>query len=820
MKQSLDVWKQYSKEPGFKKILKRIGYVLIGVLGIILISFIGLRVYFNMNKTKIVTEINKEINDNITGHVSIGDVGYKFLIGFPNFTVVLNKVEVKDSLFPIHKRTLLKAEEIEVRLNVLGLLKNEVNIHKIVIKDATIDLFKDKNGISNSNIFKPKPKKDKEKSTATTSIDEVALEKVNFISENQQRYKLFYFEVATLESKIKYSDTGWETDLYINTFAKSMAFNTRKGSFIKGKKLEGTLAVNFSKEQNQITVNTKGLKIGEDLFDIKAHFNLDKAKSPFDIDIKTNILWRNAYNLLTNNIASKLKKFDMPKPIKVGCVIKGNLNVQGEPEIVVIAQITENELKTPNGVITNCNFNGKFINNYKKGLGYNDANSAIVITKLTGEYKEIPINIAIATINNLKKPIASGSLKSEFDVVKMKGLVDEDFIQFNAGTAKANLKFNVDIVDLKINKPHFTGSIDIQKANLIYKPKNLTLQTDIQLDFTESALLIKNIKYQSEKNIVFVDGKIDNFLNLYYSAPEKMVAILNLKSPFFDAKKLLAALAYREKGYIKKKTASNENTNKLISVIQKCQVVFNLQMDKMVYANLQAKNAKFTLVLANGQLFVKNGWIECSGGTIAFDAKLIPQNGFYKFDSNVKITSVDIPQFLKSFKNFGIKSFSPDDIRGSLSATANVNGKITPNGDLIEDSVNGDLAYEIKNGALINFEPIIKVGKFAFPNRDVKKIMFSDLSGNLSLNGEKVNVDYFKVSSNVLNFDVMGVYSFKRGTNLGMTIPLRNPKDDATIKDKAKREELRNKGIVLHLLAVDGPDGKIKIKWGNYQKKQ
>ena len=111
--------------------------------------------YFENNKAEIVKKINTQINENIQGEAKIGDIGYKFLIGFPNFTVVLEDVELKDSLIAIHKRPVLKAREIEVRLDVLKLLKKEVDIPKIVIIDAKIDLYKDKNGISNSNIFKP-----------------------------------------------------------------------------------------------------------------------------------------------------------------------------------------------------------------------------------------------------------------------------------------------------------------------------------------------------------------------------------------------------------------------------------------------------------------------------------------------------------------------------------------------------------------------------------------------------------------------------------------------------------------------------------------
>lgn len=56
-------------------------------------------------------------------------------------------------------------------------------------------------------------------------------------------------------------------------------------------------------------------------------------------------------------------------------------------------------------------------------------------------------------------------------------------------------------------------------------------QTNILLDFTDEALFIRNIKYQRDKNILYLDEKIGNFLNLYYDDPEKMVAVLNINSP-------------------------------------------------------------------------------------------------------------------------------------------------------------------------------------------------------------------------------------------------------------------------------------------------
>lgn len=819
MKEFIEKGKDFFKGSRVRKILKRLGFFILGFLGLILIFFIGLRIYFIQNKESIMTEINQKINDNISGHASIEDVGYKFLIGFPNFTVVLNKVELQDSLYAIHKRSVLKAEEIEVRLNVFSLLHKKVDIEKVVLIDTKIDLFKDKNGISNSNIFKPKPKTNEPKSKTETEIGEVDFKNVVFISQNLQRNKLFHFEVKSLKCKINYEDDGWETDLFLDVFAKSMAFNTNKGSFIKDKRVKGKLAVHFSKTKNKIDVLTEGLGIGDDDFNIKASFGLEKEHPMMDINIKTHILWLNAAHLLDPHIFKILNHFNITKPLDAQCSIKGDMNAEGDPEIIVDAQIRDNVLVSSEGETTDCSFEGRYTNNFKNGLGYNDINSAVIVKNFTGNYEGIPITIPAAAINNLEKPVATGDLHSKFDVEKLGNVFGDDFIKFNGGTANVDLKFNVNIVDLRISKPRFTGKVNIEKANMLLRSKNITFQTNVLLDFTDQALFIRNIKYQRDKNIFFLDGKIDNFLNLYYDDPAKMVAVLNINSPFMDVKKFLSVLAYSEKKKEVKKVATKADIKKRITLVEKCQVVLNLNLDKMVYSHLTAKNAKIIIVAKNRQFFVKQGAIETCGGKITFASQLIPNSNLFDVKTNVNIATVDIPQFLTSFKNFGITSFQPQNIKGSLSARADMSVKMTQNGDLVDDSAKGNLQYDIKNGSLTDFKPIMKIGKFAFPNRDVKHIVFNDLSGQLNMSGSLVNVDYFKVSSNVLNFDVEGIYSFKKGTKLGLTIPLRNPEDDYKIKDPKEREAKRYKGIVLHLLVVDGKNGEMKIKMGSLPKK-
>ncbi|MGZ9735020.1 AsmA family protein [Flavobacterium sp. GNP002] len=813
MNQYLQRTKSYFQTINFRKIIKIIGFLLLGIVAFFVISSAVFSVYFNNNKAKIVTQINAKINKNITGTIDIGDIDYKFFKGFPNMTLALSQVELKDSLWSLHKRTLLKAEQIEVRVNVLGLLSNEINIDKIEIQQATLHLFKGNNGIVNTNIFRPKPKNKKSKSSTDSKVKEVVLDQVHFISENQMGHKLFDFNIVALRSQIDHDNENWHTNLYLKTLAKSMAFNTKRGSFIQNRMVEGVLKVDFSEPKNQISVATENFGIGEEFFDIKAHFSLDKNKSPFDIAIKTTILWRDASALLSANISTKIDQFDLKKPIDVGCTIIGDMNVTGDPEIVVTTKIKNNELKIPDGIITDCSFDASFTNHYKKGAGCNDINSTITLTDFSGKYKTIPFAIPIGIISNFEKTTAAGSFKSDFAVSQLNEIVNADLMHFSDGQAKVNLDFKFDVVHLKIQKPLFTGSVAVKNATVNYGPRNLTfVKTDIQLDFTEKALLIKKINFKDRRNMVFMEGKIDNFLTLYYENPEKMVVNWDIYAPFLDVKQFVGVFTSTGRKVPKTKNKKDDFSDELYSVIEMSQMALQVKADKMVYSKLEATNAKATILLLNNKLIVKNGWVQSVGGSIAFDGELVPDGDHFLLESNAKINRVNIGQFLSGLNNFGIQSFEPKNIEGFLTASAALKGKLLSGGELKTNSLSGAAKFKVAQGALIDFKPITNIGKFAFPFRNVNHIVFSDLSGNFKINGDLVDVNDLKVSSNVLNLDVNGVYSFNRGTNLAMTIPLRNPKKDELITDEAEKAEKRTKGIVLHLLAVD-VDGKIKIRW-------
>ncbi|MGY4384969.1 hypothetical protein ACVWYN_002005 [Pedobacter sp. UYP24] len=799
--------------PRWSKITLKIFGVLVGL---IMLIFIATAAYVNYNKEKLLLSVTAELNKNINGKLTIGSMDPTFLKGFPGVSLRLNDVILRDSLWSTHHHSLLDAKDLEVSVNTLALLTGTIEIQEVGINNAVIYLYTDSNGYSNTSIFKSKKKKTKAESKDAQSPAEIrkfSFDNVAFVLDNRKGHKLFEFVIEDLKGNIDYSGSDWKANLRLKTLVKSLAFNSKRGSFVKNKILEGPFKISYNDDKGIIEVSPNQLNIGSDPFIIGAKFDLSKENTDFSIQIRADqIMWRSASALLAPNISSKLNMFNLDKPIDATCTIAGNMGPGGDPEINVGALIKDNVLSTPGGIVKECNFKGVFTNNYEKGKGHTDQNSAVKLFGFKGSYEKIPFSIDTAAINNLDKPIATGVFKSEFDIKNLNNLLGEDLLRFTRGKAKVNLRYRANIVDFKLARPFMTGVIDIKDADVDYVPRNLKFtKTNISLNFTDNDLFIKNIRLQSGKSIVFMDGVVLNFLNLYYTAPEQILLTWTIKSPQLHLGEFIGFLGSRQSTRIAK-TKNVNFSDDLNRVFEKSQVDMHLAVDKVYYNKFLATDAQADLLLTEKGISVRNVSVKHAGGSLKLSGTVTQHGSVNRFALNSIIENVDIQHFFYAFDNFGLTSLTSKNLKGYLFAKANISGNINDKGKLVSNSLFGDLVFELKKGALLNFEPIKSVGKFAFPFRDLDNITFNNLNGKFDIRGQKITINPMEINTSVLNMDVAGIYSMTSGTNIAVDVPLRNPKKDEDLTDKEQIKERRMKGIVLHLLATDGEDGKIKIK--------
>jgi hypothetical protein len=790
-----------------------------GVLAIFLfmiVAYVSLAWYINTHKDEVLASVTEELNEGLSGSLEIGNMEPTFLQGFPRVALRLENVTLKDSLYDRHGKMLLRAGSLDVSVNALALMRGTIEIKKIAISNAAVNLFTDADGYSNASVFK-KGRKTKEGGGGGSfpELRKLDLDKVTFVIDNQKMGKLYSFSVDELDGSIDYTDVGWEAGIRLNTLANSMAFSTSKGSFVKGKRIEGKLDISFNDGTGVLRVDRNRLDIGGEEFYIGANIKTESPDADFAINIENkSILWKNAANLLSPNITVKLEMFDIKKPIAVRCDIIGGFNVHGDPLIRVNAEVNDNTLDTPGGVVENCSFFGVFTNEHVKGKGYTDANSAIKLFNFRGDYSGIPISMNKVFILDLEKPVAVGDFSSNFQMEKLKALIDDDLLKFSKGTANVKLDFRADIVDFRLSKPYVKGLVEVKDADVRYVPRKLDFKgVSVGLNFTQDDLFISRFALRTGKSVVNMEGSIKNFLNLYYTDPKKIVLTWDIYSPQLHLGEFMAFLGSRKKSAVVKKQKGNL-TEDLDLLFEKSNVDMKLRVDKLYYDRFHASDAKADVLLTDEGMVVKNAGLKHGGGSITVNGTLAQSGKANRYALDAVISNVDINKFFYAFRNFGMETLGSENLRGYISSKATISGSITDGGGIVPRSMNGTLSFAVNKGRLLDFEPLRNIGKFAFPYRNIDNIEFYDLGGRFDVKGDRVSIHPMKISSSAINMDIEGVYSFGEGTAIYIDVPLRNPKRDEGITDKKELAKRRNRGIVLHLKAVDDKDGKVKVKLG------
>jgi hypothetical protein len=794
----------------------RIGLrLLAGFILVVIGGYMGVAWYVHTHNKEVLQKVTASLNEGLSGELTIGGMEPVLFSSFPNVALRLDNVVLRDSLYQQHHRTFLKAGSSEVAVNLAALLYGTIEIRKIKIKEATISLYTGPGGYSNTSVFKKSKSAGGSGNGSLPEVRKLILENVKFIADNKMAGKLYHFDIRKLAAAVDYDNADRTASIALETYAHSMAFSVRKGSFIRNQVVKGTLDIRYSSEKNLIIVNEREMKIGDERFLVGAKIKTGGKTTPFTISIKNNsILWSVAARLLSNNITEKLNMFAIEQPIMVWCRLDGDFDEKGDPLIEVSAVIKDNTVATPGGTIKNCSFNGRFTNKRNASEAKSDANSSIILTRFKGAYSGIPLNMNQVEIANLEHPVAFGDFNSRFKIPQLASVLGDEIIEFKKGEASVRLNYKADVVNYMLQKPFVSGVFKINDAEVYYKPRRLSFKNiNASLYMAKDVLSTDSITLQCDKSKVRMKGSAANLLSLYYSSPEKMVVSWDISAPVLHLEDFIGFAGRREKSKLVTKSKKQSGTTSgLDFFFDKCNVKATVRAGKLKYNGFIAENANAQIYVTDDRISLESASLRHAGGLLSLKGTIVPEVHSSRFTIQPIVKNANIKKFFSDFDNFGMTSLTAQNLKGYLNLSGTLSGSLSPTGKILPRSLSGNVKFDVRQGALTDFEPVRNVAKFAFPFRDSKNISFTNLKGMFIINGEKVTIPPMQVNTSVLNMDVEGIYSFGSGTAIAVDVPLRNPAKDKDIKDKEELAERRNRGIVLHLVAADDEDGKVRIK--------
>ncbi|MBW8686881.1 AsmA family protein [Chitinophaga rhizophila] len=799
-----------------------------GLLTLLVLLWLGIAWHIRHNKTAILQQISDRLNDRLHGgELLIKDMEPSLVRSFPNVSVALEGVSVKDSLWNTHHHPLLDVARIFVKVNTFSLLKKQLDIKQISLEEGVIYLFTDSTGYSNASMFKRNTKVKAEGKGVAADITRLQLKDVSLIIDNQQKNKLFSFDIGQLKGSMRNHDSGWVCNIQTAMRVGSLAFNTERGSFLKDKPLQTDLEITYNSTRKQLEIPQQALYIADQKITAGASFSFGELPKPFTVHIMAEqIPFRVAASLLTPKIQAKLDSITLDKPLDADCVLQGVMMPGEQPLVKVTWKTVDNHVTTKGMELQECSFTGRYTNEWIQGQPKGDENSVISLYGLTARVYSIPVKADTVDISNLRHPTLMGLFKADFPLTDLNGAQGEEGVfRFTGGTAKAALFYKGGITAGDTIIPYLKGQVRMEGGAMEYTPRNLQFSAcNALLDFNGQDLFLQNISIRTQKSNLQMEGSVRNIARLYFSAPDKLQLDWKVRSEGIDLNEFRAFLGKRRQSKKASVAANRRKISRIASqldvMLSSCIINVDVLLDKLTYGNFIAQQIKADLSMKENNVTLRQVALNHAGGSINLSGAMNQDGANNRFKINAGIRNVHIDQLFHAFNNFGMQSLSSKNLRGIFSATAAVSGNILDNGRMAPQSMYGTLSFDLRQGALVHFAPLEDIGNIAFRRRNLDNITFDNLKNTLTLQGNKIIVPPMQINSSALYMDVSGVYAMTKGTDMYITVPLRNPKRDEDIVDKEERKARRKKGIVINLHATDGEDGKVKIKLGSKKEKQ
>jgi hypothetical protein len=800
-----------------KKFLK---YFLKGIVllaGLLLILYIALFIYVSIHKKSIIKQVTDEIGKKIDGTVSIGDVELSFFSTFPNASVLLKKVTITDSLFVKHHHTFFRGEEIFATLSIGQILKKKFPVNGLKILNAAVYLYTDSTGYTNKYLFKSKrdSTSDDKQSSESNELRSIVLKSVNVVIDDRGKGKLHDISVNNLRLKLNQENESLLIDTKADLQIHNLAFNTERGSFLKEKSLEGNFDLRFNKKSGQLQFENIDIKISKQPFILSGKFDLTGNDPKFTLNIGARkVLYDFAKKLLPPKVDSSLSIVDLDKKFDAEALISGPLK-GGQPLILISWKVENSNLITPFLTFDDATFGGHFTNEADKGLPHTDANSQIALDHFSAKWNGLPVTSNNIDILNLTQPLLTCDLQSSFSLSDLNGILGSDAIELRSGTGTIDLTYKGPFKRNTQSNSFVNGDVSFHDGTVLYTPRNVEMKNvNGKLIFKNSDVLVESLQCVVFNNKIVMNGTAKNLLTLMNSQPNKASINWNIYSPSLN----LGSFIYLLKS--PKKVSSNSQKAKLGKISGKIDEVLDqgiinvvLKADKLQYKKFNASNAVADITLLQDRYVINKLSMTQGDGSMNMSGSLVNRKSdFHEGTVTATLSNVDVSKLFSAFNNFGQNGIEAQNISGKLSANINATLGLNDDGKAYPGSVAGLVDFSLKNGSLINFEPIKKLQDVIFTRRDFANIQFAELKDRLEIRNEEIKINRMEIESSVLSLFVEGVYSLKGNTDISIQVPLSNLKK----RDSAyKPENLgldKNSGASVFIRARPGSDGTIQFK--------
>jgi hypothetical protein len=811
------------QKPKSKKLFKWVGYFFIAFFIFLCIAFTVAYIKREEIKQGIVELLNERVN----GTFAVEKINFTIIHQFPTFSISLQQVTLVDT---VGKVPVLTAEKIFLDIGFYALFRNQIHIKKVSIENAIVFIYRDMEGYSNSSVFK-KSKSDstvsvpgEEEEGYSLNLNTLDFKNLNFNYIDSLKGKKIIFQFHKTNQILNQIADLTEIEMKGKVHCTELTFNNKAGGFLTDKSFTINLRLQYDKLKQTLIVDPTTLKFEDDLIKIAGEFLL--AEGLFSLHIQSEqLLLTDGLSYVNNRIKTKVEQFSVDKPIDVDVKIQGKLKGGNEPQVDV--GFHGEDLKFAFGKIRmqKVTCTGQYLHR-PDSTSKEDKLSSVNIQQFRATLEGIPFEGKVI-FTKLYDPVMDLSMKSKLTPAMFNKLVDTTEWISRSGTFSSSVKYKgrveeyFDSTSVKYNGK-LSGDFWAREGSFEYKPKNLFLKNvNGHCHFNEKQFTIDTLRVTFNGSPIIIRGSMKNYIPFFIQPANKGYVTLDLRSPHLD----LSFIASDQSDEKKTKQQIRENNKKMTSVInavqRKLQFDISLNAENFTYKKFNAKSIRGLVRLDGDILEAPKIQMEVAEGEMVTRLFLRSDDNNRKFISvNTQVRNANIREFFLMFNNFNQKTIRAENLEGTISADANFSGEVLPNYTINAPSMKGNITCTIRDGRLINFEPLQNISNFLFKRRDFADVQFAELQSYFDVSGTNIDIDRMEVQSSVMSFFVQGRYSFTDSTSMSLQIPLSNlKKRDKNFKpENVGQDPKRGMSVFLHIYRDKDINSKINIAYDPFKK--
>ncbi len=738
-----------------KKALKRIGFVLLFILVLLLIipfAFQG----------QLKDLVKQYMNDNLNAKVEFSDVSLSLIRSFPKAHVSLNDLVITNYK-PFEDETLVTAKSIALTMSVTELFKSgddePMAVNSVIIDEALLNLKTNTLGDTNYDIVKSED-----------------LESESSASSSGFSFDLKSYSINN--SAVSYLDESSNTTIYITELN-----HKGKGIFsevISQLDTETLASVSLSVD------STSYLKQNKITLDALIEMDNERQKYTF----KDNKAFINQLPLVFDGYVQILENgqdihmsFENPESS-----FKDFLAVIPETYSLNIAEVeTTGDFKVHGD-----------INGLLSDTTIPQFDITIDSENASFKYPDLPKRVSNISIHTVVKNETGLTDDTFIDIKNLDFKIDEDVFRSNAVLRNITENMQVDaFIDGTLNLANISKAYPMSLDNHLSGILKAKLNTNFDMNAIETNAYnrIKNNGTANIKDFVFSSEDIVNPIQI--NNADISFKPGNIKLEAFDAltgtsdikatgsiKNLLGFLLsdkslqgnfnvnsnqFAVSDFMVEDTTASESSNKTTDDSESLKIpefldcTINANAKTVLYDNLTLNDVQGTLVIKDQEADLKNLTSNLFDGDLALTGKVSTKSDTPEFDLNIGAQDFNIA---KSFEQLELlQNLAPiaKAIQGKLNTMISIKGNLDQEFSPVLSSVSGNAFAELL-GTSLNKNETSLLSKLdgALNFIDLDKLDLKDVKTKLQFDEGKVSVAPFTVNYEDIAVEISGSHSFDK----------------------------------------------------------